>query len=339
MTVKICVLHDQVRPDADPDQLDNLVQAQEVASGLAQLGHEVCSVQFDDRPAVTRASLADSLPELVFNLVESSRGSGRYIHLAPALLNSLRLPYTGAGVRAMLFTSNKLLAKKSLRAAGLPTADWVSFRGSSLTGDSGVYIVKSVWEHASIGLGDDSIVRTGDPAVLRGVMADRRQLLGGSCFAEAFIDGREFNLAVLAGKDGPEVLPPAEILFEGYAEERPRVVDYRAKWETDSFEYNHTPRRYDFPPSDAPLLEELRQLSLSCWRLFDLRGWARVDFRVDGAGRPWILEVNANPCLSADAGFAAAVQRAGLEFSAALERIVADSGMNSSEARSRSGII
>ncbi|MFH2099767.1 MAG: D-alanine--D-alanine ligase, partial [Pseudomonadota bacterium] len=50
----------------------------------------------------------------------------------------------------------------------------------------------------------------------------------------------------------------------------------------------------------------------------------RVDFRVDPDGNPFILEVNANPCLSPDAGFAAAVDRAGMPFDRAVERILAD---------------
>jgi D-alanine-D-alanine ligase len=63
-------------------------------------------------------------------------------------------------------------------------------------------------------------------------------------------------------------------------------------------------------------------MALRCWKLFDLKGYARVDFRVDQEGRPWILEVNANPCLSPDAGFSAAALRAGLTFPDVLCRII-----------------
>ena len=61
-----------------------------------------------------------------------------------------------------------------------------------------------------------------------------------------FVEGREFNLAVLAGPDGPQVLPLAETLFVGYPGDRPKIVDYEAKWAEDSFAYNNTPRRFDF---------------------------------------------------------------------------------------------
>jgi D-alanine-D-alanine ligase len=120
------------------------------------------------------------------------------------------------------------------------------------------------------------------------------------------------------------VLPPAEIVFEGYGPDRPRIVDYRAKWDADSFEYTHTPRRFEFPETERLLLKRLTETALAAWRCFGLAGYARVDFRVDDGGRPWILEVNANPCLSPDAGFAAALERAGIPFAMAVDRILGD---------------
>ena len=119
-------------------------------------------------------------------------------------------------------------------------------------------------------------------------------------------------------------MSPAEIIFEGYAGEKPHLVDYRAKWDENSYEYHHTPRRFDFGPEDRPLVDRLRTLTLECWRLFDLSGWARVDFRVDDHGDPWILEINSNPCLSRDAGFMAAAVRSGLSDTEVVNRIIED---------------
>ena len=76
------------------------------------------------------------------------------------------------------------------------------------------------------------------------------------------------------------------------------------------------------PLRDHSLISRLEKLALECWRLFGLGGYARIDFRVDAANKPWILEVNCNPCLSPDAGFAAALQRAGIEYDVAIERIL-----------------
>ena len=162
---------------------------------------------------------------------------------------------------------------------------------------------------------------------MRELLPERARRLGGVCFAEHYIEGRECNLALLAGPHGPELLPPAEIVFDNFPPGMPRILDYRAKWDEQSFACRHTRRSFDFPPADGPLLARLEQLALACWRIFRLNGYARVDFRIDAAGAPWILEVNANPCLSTEAGFCAALERAAIPFREAVRRIVADSAV------------
>ncbi len=190
---------------------------------------------------------------------------------------------------------------------------------------SSSWIMKGIWEQGSRGMDDDAVLRDVDPAELRRRLAERAARSGRPCFAEQFIEGREFNLSVLAGPQGPQVLSPAEIDFSAFPPGKPRIVGHRAKWQADSFEFHHTPRRFDFPPSDGPLLDRLRSLAEQCWTLFGLRGWVRVDFRVDAAGQPSILEINANPCLSPDAGFAAALGQASIPFDQAIRRILEDS--------------
>jgi D-alanine-D-alanine ligase len=116
----------------------------------------------------------------------------------------------------------------------------------------------------------------------------------------------------------------AEIDFSAFPPGKPRIVGYEAKWREGSFEYDNTPRQFDFANVDRSLLSELGGLAVACWDLFGLRGYGRVDFRVDAEGRPWILEVNANPCLSPDAGYAAALARASIPFERAIQRILDD---------------
>jgi D-alanine-D-alanine ligase len=81
-------------------------------------------------------------------------------------------------------------------------------------------------------------------------------------------------------------------------------------------------RKFDFSEKDANLISALREIALRCWNLFSLRGYARVDFRVDNNGKPWVLEINSNPCLSPDAGFAAALQQAKIKYHAAIDLII-----------------
>jgi D-alanine-D-alanine ligase len=76
--------------------------------------------------------------------------------------------------------------------------------------------------------------------------------------------------------------------------------------------YANTPRVFPDAPADRPLLDELQRLAAGACRLFGLTSYARLDFRVDAGNQPFIVDVNANPCLARDAGFCAAAERAGL---------------------------
>ncbi|WP_425450234.1 D-alanine--D-alanine ligase family protein [Virgifigura deserti] len=320
---KVALLYGAVAADAAADEQDVLVEIEAVRQALVGLGYVPVAVPLSLDLEAARRRLLDLRPSFVFNLVESIDGQDRLLHLAPALLDSLGLPYTGSGTEAVFLTSNKLVAKRQLAAAGIDTPAWtdgVPQDASPLF--RGPYIVKSVWQHASIGLDTDSVVA--DSRKLSPLMRRRRRRFGGDWFAERFIDGREFNLALLAGPGGVELLPPAEMRFVGFPPNKPRIIDYAAKWDPASFAYHNTVRSFDFPAADAALLRRLEAIAKACWHLFGLRGYARVDCRVDADGRPWVLEVNVNPCISPDAGFAAAAARAGLDLTATIRRILAD---------------
>jgi D-alanine-D-alanine ligase len=325
--MKIALLYDETAGgDISPDNADIVEQIEVVSSGLRELGHGFCEIPFslDLKRAID--SLEKYSPDLVFNLVESVEGNGDLIFMAPALLDSMNIPYTGSSTDTIYKSSNKLLAKEHMSGNSVPTPEGFSMKKASEKSQSlkGDYIIKSVWEHASIGINDDSIVSPCTTSDLLMEMEFRKNELGGRCFAEKYIEGREFNLSILAGKEGPEILPPAEIEFKSFSENRRRMVGYSAKWEQESFEYSNTVRRFEFSERDDHLLGVLRKVAERCWNIFDIGGYCRVDFRVDKKRRPWVLEVNANPCLSPDAGFMAAAERAGIEPADVIKRIIED---------------
>jgi D-alanine-D-alanine ligase len=329
-TVKIVVLHDAVPENANPDHLDVLVQAKAVSHILSDLGYEPIEValSLDLRAFVDTLSLI--APALAFNLVESVDGQGSLAPFATAILDHRGIPYTGSKTDALFLTSHKLIAKRLLSQSGIATPSCLSsgdlenhpFHGQ------GLYIIKSLWEHASLGLDEDSVIFAENAEQLSLALKHRQQTFGGEYFAETYVEGREFNLSLLASAGEPRVLSPAEIRFEDYPPDKRKIVDYRAKWEETSFEYIHTHRCFSFPPADTPLLEKMVEIAKKCWEIFGLRGYARVDFRADEAGEPWVLEVNANPCLSPDAGFVAAALHGGLGMAEVVTRILEAAGLH-----------
>lgn len=318
--MRILVLHSAIPPEAPPDEQDVLREVATVVRGLTEAGHEAVVAPTASLAGDLRTLLTEHRPDVVFNLVETLDGDARIGHVVPALLAHAGVPFTGNSAVACFATTHKILAKRLLRAEGVPTPAWWEPVVGETPDFPGPYLVKPLWEDASVGIDDEALCA--DEFALAGRLGASGTTRHGAYFVEAFVPGREFNVALLEQHGAPKALPPAEICFDDFPEGKPHLVGYAAKWDEDSFEYHHTPHRFDFPPEDAELTAELVALARRCWDMLDLRGYARVDFRVDRDGVPYVLEVNTNPCISDDAGFVAAAERAGLTLAAVMERIV-----------------
>lgn len=321
------ILHTKVGRNASKDESDTLMQVEAVSKCLNERHYTVVQVACALEIPSLIASLKEINPDIVFNLVEPLQGEGQFIHLAPMVLEYLEMPYTGCSSEAVYLTSNKVLAKKLLRTAGIPTPRWAE-NGNNKHAHGGAcsmqtqFIIKSVWEHASVGIEAGSVVLIKGPGELSASLESKSRLCKGKYFAEEYIDGREFNISLLSIGEEVEVLPPAEMKFLHFPENRPKVLGYRAKWDEESTEYLNTQRSFDFGKEDEPLLATLTTLSTRCWDTFGLNGYARVDFRVDRDNNPYVLEINANPCISPSSGFVAAAKRAGLSYGEMIERIM-----------------
>ncbi|MGD0999229.1 MAG: D-alanine--D-alanine ligase [Candidatus Brocadiia bacterium] len=324
--MKVAVAHNAIAEgEKDEATLDVIEQADHVAASLRAAGHAARLFPLDRDVAKTLRKLKLYRPECIFNLVESVEGHAVLHPCAAALWELIGVPHTGSPSWALDHTTDKALAKTLLADAGIATAEWAICRQMS---DSwrrvpGPWILKPAMEDASIGIDEDSVVR--DPAAVPGkLLALKSRFPNQAVLVERFVDGREFNISLLADERGAQVLPPAEMTFMDYPPGKERVLGYRAKWEPTAFEYEHTGRRFDFPPDESGLIEQMKQIAKRCWALFDLHGYARVDMRVDADSRIFVLEINANPCLTPDAGFAAAVARAGISPAQMVQRILED---------------
>lgn len=317
---KVLVLINKISDHPSADELDVLVQAELIEKALHELGHDHQREYFDLDFENLINIIKQNPPDLVFNLVETVAGKGELIHLPPSLLESFNIPFTGSGSFSLLLTTNKLRTKKILKTNGLPTPEWFELNDTHEPDKLKKYILKPMWEDGSAGITDDSII-TGDQVNLQEISGRVKQK---GIFIEEYIHGREFNLSVLAGKNGPEVMPIAEMQYLDFPADKPRILNYASKWDPDSFEYSHTIRKFDLHESDRELSVALANITKRCWEIFELRGYARVDFRVDEQNRPYVLEINTNPCLSPDSGFTAACIKAGLSSTEMIHRIIQD---------------
>ncbi len=337
--MRVAFLYNRSSEDPAHAAEDEVPARSPVVAALRQLGHKVTPIACTLDLATVQSRLLRAKPDVAFNRVESLGRSDAMMPAVTLLLEAMQIPYTGCSSVAITAAGNKVFAKERLVRAGLPTPRWIEQGAwstkqgvmeeyfSSLPApcsslDNPKFIVKSIHEHASFQMDDESVVWMTGLEQMRELLREREAATGRAHFAEEFIEGREFNLSLIG--EGPRVLPPAEIDFSAFPLGKQRIVGHGAKWDTASFEYHHTPRRLEFPAIDRPLVQRLSEIAAECWRLFDLTGYARVDFRCDEEGQPWILEVNINPCISPDAGFAAAAKQAGIDYAETIGQILED---------------
>lgn len=318
--MRIVVLHLDADSQAPPEIEDSILTARQIGEALTSRGHEVLLLPFEANYEAFERILKNSRADIVFNMVEHALGQDQLSAVAPAYLEQMGLPYTGGGAAAIVATCDKPFAKEIMRAAKLPTPDWSvgpHWRGLNTAQR---YIVKSSTEDASLGLDDTSVV-TGDAVPAR---AEKYfEEFGGRWFAESYVEGREFNISIMEDAGELCVLPLAEIRFVDWKPGKARIVGYNCKWDDSSEESTHTERWFGIEAEEPKLAAELSRLTREAFTLFGNRGFARIDFRVDEEGQPLILEVNPNPSLDVDAGFAAACAKAGYDYGSALEKIIA----------------
>jgi D-alanine-D-alanine ligase len=313
---RCCIIYNQPSAGALADELDVLEQVDHIEEHLKLLGIQVERRGITDRFMDQIASVAAEKFDFVFNLVESINNKGELNYFIPALLNLYSVPYSGNPLEAMFLTSNKTLSGKMMLEAGIKSPGSYSISQSNLLLPGSKYIVKPIWEDGSLGITADNVF-TCEP----GFELRLEGLDDAHWFIQDFVDGREFNMSVLGGNNGPEVMPLAEILFIDFGD-KPKIIDFKAKWDMESFEYINTPR--DFPVLEGEFGVRLKETAVSCWKLFGLRGYARVDVRVDSNMNIYVIEINANPCINPDSGYVAATKQGGYGFTQVLERIIED---------------
>ncbi|OPZ78716.1 MAG: D-alanine--D-alanine ligase [Alphaproteobacteria bacterium ADurb.Bin438] len=305
--MKLLIIYDKVSDS--PDEIDTIEQVEFVKQNANCEVYEY-QVSLDIMSFIKEVERIK--PDLVFNLIENSN-----IHVIPSILDDMGIKYTGNSAKVLFLTTDKVLFKKLLPNKW--TAGYVSQNeGKAVKGKK--YIIKALKEDASIGIDENSVFVASNTKEVRERIKNRPYL----SFAEEFIEGREVNIALLEKKGGGcEVLVPREVMFKNFHKNKPKILCYKSKWDEDSFEYKNTETvRNDFE-AEPLLLKKLIKYSKYCWKRFDLKGYVRVDFRIDENNNPYILEINANPCINPHgSGFYKSFVEKGYKGKELIERII-----------------
>ena len=262
------------------------------ASALDARERQFLSEQLATLPQIRRA-------DVVFLCLHGGRGEGGAVQ---ALLETIGVPYTGSGPLASALAMDKDLAKRLVRAAGVPVPPWLM---SPVTPDAvsreldWPVIVKPSKQGSSVGL---SLVA--DPAALAPAVEAARRY-DDEVMIERFAPGREFTVGILADR----ALPVGEII------PRRGLFDYEAKYSPGASEEV-------FPARIAPAqADQLQRLALLAHRALKLGGYSRIDFRLDQDGDALFLEANTLPGVTGASLLPQAARAAGIAFPEMCEQI------------------
>lgn len=295
-------------------------EAEAVRAALLGLQHEATLVPLEADISDFIGLLREIPYDLAVNLCEGFWGhSNREMHVA-ALLDLLNLSYTGSTPYCLGLSQDKARSKDLFIAHHLPTPQYILVRvGANLPNIKGLkfpLIVKPRFEDASLGISGDSIVRS-HRALLQRVHYVH-QTYGQDALVEEFIEGREFNVAII-GNNPAQVLPISEIRFDPSLSDA--IVSYKGKWLEDSSEFTGT---CPVCPATLSFRQEflIKDVALRAYKLLECRDYARIDIRFR-EGVPYILEVNANPDIAPDAGLARSAAVSGLPYPQLIARMLA----------------
>jgi D-alanine-D-alanine ligase len=276
-------------------------------------------VQYELAPV--RDAVESLKPHVVFNLLEEFHGEVVFDHNVVSYLELLRIPYTGCNPRGMILSRGKALSKKLCAYHRIRVPEFAVFpMGRKVrrpTHLSYPLIVKSLIEHASVGIARASVVDSDEKLAERVRFVHER--ISTDAIAEQFIDGREVYVSVM-GNERLVAFPPFELVAEKRPADEPLIATARAKHDID-YQERHG---IDIRPAElgADLEAEAAHVSKRIYRILELTGYARLDFRLDARGDLYFLEANPNPEIAEREEFASSAHHAGVAYPELLERIL-----------------
>lgn len=303
-------------------ECDEIETVEAVKAALLERHEEVIMIEADEG-AYER--FRKTKPEMVFNMAEGIWGESRESQM-PAIMEMLRIPYTGSSPLTLALCLNKARAKEILSHYGIPTPRFVVAGSPSLDVErylSFPMIVKPLFEGSSKGIKNDSIVssRKELKARVSNIVSEYRE----PALVEEYLDGREFTVALLGNGSRLKTLPIVEINYSCLPEGVNHIYSYEAKWVLDRPE--DPLNIFDCPANvNERLQKAIENVARDAFKALDVKDWCRIDIRLDSNGTPHILELNPLPGILMDpkcnSCFPKAARAAGMTFGGLVNAVV-----------------
>jgi D-alanine-D-alanine ligase len=322
----LAVMHEGMVPPDDVTGLDTSEEPWkmefDVIAHLRHMGHQVQKLAVASDLGVIRRAIDEFHPHIVFNLLEDFDEVPIYDQNVVSYLELQRIPYTGCNPRGLLLARDKSISKKLLAYHRIRVPEFAVFhRGRAVRRPPWLafpLIVKSLVHEASAGISQASVVEDDDK--LRERVAFVHERLQTDAIAERYIDGRELYVGVL-GNERLQVLPIWEIFLSRLPERSWAIATESVKW-NPRYQRKHRIRTGEAEGLSDVEREKIQRIAKRIYRNLYLSGYARIDFRMDGDGRIYVLEANPNPQLAYGEDLAESAEAGGLSYEKLLQRIL-----------------
>ncbi|WP_182866234.1 D-alanine--D-alanine ligase family protein [Rhodopirellula sp. JC639] len=294
----------------------------DVCDTLRLMGHEVLPLGVYDDLAPIRTALSDFKPHITFMLLEEFHGVVTYDFAVISYLELMQQPYTGCNPRGLLLSKDKALSKKILTYHRIQTPRFTVFPyGRTIHRPKKLefpLFVKSVSEDASFGISQASIVQNDEQLSER--VAFVHEHTRDDAMVEQYIEGREIYVGVI-GNQRLQTFPPWEMDFGKMPSDTARIATSQVKWNR-KYQEKHGITTHEATDLDGEMGEKIQKICKRVYRALNMSGYARMDLRLSHSGEIHVLEANANPNLEYGEDFAESAERAGIEYSMLLQRIL-----------------
>ncbi|MDG6243415.1 MAG: methyltransferase domain-containing protein [Methanolobus sp.] len=262
--------------------------------------------------------------DFVFNLCDEGYGNDpkKELHV-PAMLEMLNIPYTGSGPQCLAFCYDKALVRGIAKDLGVPVPEGIVVKGEDslfeLPMDFPV-IVKPNFGDSSFGLNQNSVCNNRDEVVR--AIYDIREGLGYDkpILIEEFLTGKDLSIGIIGNPpESYTVLPLTQEDYSQLPEELPRLCGYEAKWIPDSPYWKIRSAPANLPKDTEEMIVDW---SLKLINRLECRDYTRLDWRLDAAGNPRLLEVNPNPGWCWDGHLAKMAKFAGIQYSEMMKMVL-----------------
>jgi len=295
----------------------------DVQNALEALGHHVRPIVISADLNHLFSELSEERPDLVFCMFETFRNSRDQSPNVAALLELLKIPYTGASPRSLQMCSDKALTKKIMQFHKIPAPEFRLYEIGAIPKISEIdiafpVIVKPQSLEGSEGIHQSSIARTAEQCQKR--IRYIHQKYNQSALVEQFIDGREIYVGLI-GNQSPTVLKPRELVATKRNENSPLIASWQAKW-SETYRKRNGLKTISATSLPKSVKNELNSICARTFHALSLAGYARLDLRLTRDGQLYVIEANPNPSIAKDEEFAKSARQSGITYNELIASIV-----------------